>query len=82
MIRCVWRELSFILIIHIQILWANFAESIGRGLVSYEFTEGPFTRLLKKAANPGAEYYLIIEEINRDNALQYLGCIPIIRQRC
>ena len=36
------------------------------GLVSYEFTEGPFTRLLKAYQNPGAEYYLIIEEINRE----------------
>jgi len=44
------------------------------GLVSYEFTEGPFTRLLKKAyQNPGAEYYLIIEEINRGNAPAIFG---------
>ena len=44
--------------------------------VSYEFTPGPFTNLLKKAyLNPGKEYFLIIEEINRGNAPAIFGDI-------
>ena len=44
--------------------------------VSYEFTPGPFTTLLKKAyLNPEKEYFLIIEEINRGNAPAIFGDI-------
>jgi hypothetical protein len=42
--------------------------------VSYLFTPGPFTRLLKKAwQNPGLACYLLIEEINRGNAPAIFG---------
>jgi len=44
--------------------------------VSYEFTPGPFTNILKKAyLNPEKEYFLIIEEINRGNAPAIFGDI-------
>lgn len=44
--------------------------------VSYEFTPGPFTNLLKKAySKPEEEYFLIIEEINRGNAPAIFGDI-------
>lgn len=42
--------------------------------LKYEFTAGPFTTLLAKAwNNPGKEYYLVIEEINRGNAPAIFG---------
>lgn len=42
--------------------------------VRYQFTPGPFTKLLKKAYNdPENMYYLIIEEINRGNAPAIFG---------
>lgn len=42
--------------------------------VSYVYTPGPFTRLLRKAQdNPEMEFYLIIEEINRGNAPAIFG---------
>lgn len=44
--------------------------------VSYEFGPGPFTRILKKAADPENKdnyYYLVIEEINRGNAPAIFG---------
>ncbi|MDY4575663.1 MAG: AAA family ATPase [Intestinibacter sp.] len=48
-------------------------KSVG-GNIKYEFIEGPFTRLLKKAyQNPTEKYYLIIEEINRGNAPTIFG---------
>ena len=44
------------------------------GSVSYEFTPGPFTNLVKKAyRNPLQEYYLVIEEVNRGNAPAIFG---------
>ena len=44
------------------------------GSVSYKFTPGPFTKLLKKAyTNPNEMFYLIIEEINRGNAPAIFG---------
>lgn len=44
--------------------------------VSYEFTPGPFTKLLRKAyKNANKMYYLIIEEINRGNAPAIFGDI-------
>jgi len=42
--------------------------------VYYDFSPGPFTRMLKKAyTNPGKMYYLIIEELNRGNAPAIFG---------
>lgn len=44
------------------------------GQVSYKFTPGPFTSILKDAyQNPNKEYILIIEEINRGNAPAIFG---------
>lgn len=44
------------------------------GQVSYKFTPGPFTSILCEAYNnPGKEYILIIEEINRGNAPAIFG---------
>ena len=44
------------------------------GSVSYRFVPGPFTKLLKRAyENPGIEYFLVIEEINRGNAPAIFG---------
>ncbi len=49
----------------------NVAED---GQVSYQFTPGPFTNILKAAYNdPMTEYILIIEEINRGNAPAIFG---------
>ena len=43
-------------------------------VITYDFTPGPFTRVLKKAIeNPGDHYYLVIEEINRGNAPAIFG---------
>lgn len=43
-------------------------------LITYDFTPGPFTRILKKAYNDiQHHYYLIIEEINRGNAPAIFG---------
>lgn len=44
------------------------------GEISYPFTPGPFTRILKKAFHdPDKDYYLIIEEMNRGNAPAIFG---------
>lgn len=44
------------------------------GQVSYKFTPGPFTNILRESYNnPGIEYILIIEEINRGNAPAIFG---------
>lgn len=48
--------------------------NVSDGIVSYKFTEGPFTSLVKKAyTNPEMMFYLIIEEINRGNAPAIFG---------
>ncbi len=48
--------------------------NVSDGIVSYKFTEGPFTSLVKKAyTNPEKMFYLIIEEINRGNAPAIFG---------
>lgn len=45
-----------------------------KGSIAYEFTPGPFTRILWQAYHhPEDEYYLIIEEINRGNAAAIFG---------
>lgn len=42
--------------------------------ISYPFTEGPFTTILRKAIHdPDNMYYLVIEEINRGNAPAIFG---------
>lgn len=44
------------------------------GQVSYEFTPGPFTKIMSEAyQNPQTEHILIIEEINRGNAPAIFG---------
>lgn len=44
------------------------------GLVTYKFTPGPFTTIMRDAyRNPTQEYILIIEEINRGNAPAIFG---------
>lgn len=44
--------------------------------ISYEFTPGPFTEILKRAYQESDEdFYLIIEEINRGNAAAIFGDI-------
>lgn len=44
--------------------------------IIYEFTPGPFTKLLRKAIlDPENMYYLIIEEVNRGNAPSIFGDI-------
>ena len=44
------------------------------GSVNYEFTPGPFTKLVRKAyLNPDKMYYLVIEEVNRGNAPAIFG---------
>lgn len=44
------------------------------GAVSYKFTPGPFTNILRESyENPDKEYILIIEEINRGNAPAIFG---------
>lgn len=42
--------------------------------ITYDFTPGPFTRILKKSINnPDKHFYLVIEEINRGNAPAIFG---------
>lgn len=66
------------LVFHPDYTYSDFVgqilPNVSEGIVSYKFTEGPFTRLLKKAFdNPSMEYYLILEEINRGNAPAIFG---------
>lgn len=66
------------LVFHPDYTYSDFVgqilPNVTEGNVSYEFTPGPFTRLLDKAQkNPGIDYYLIIEEINRGNAPAIFG---------
>lgn len=44
------------------------------GDITYLFSPGPFTRIVKKAINnPSEHYYLVIEELNRGNAPGIFG---------
>lgn len=67
------------LVFHPDYTYSDFVGQIlpnvsEEGSVSYKFTPGPFTSLLKRAyENPSVEYYLIIEEINRGNAPAIFG---------
>lgn len=57
-----------------QILPVVNEDKDGNKNVSYEFTPGPFTTILKDAyVNPMVEHFLVIEEINRGNAPAIFG---------
>lgn len=57
-----------------QILPVVSEDSDGNKNVSYEFTPGPFTTILKDAyTDPMVEHFLVIEEINRGNAPAIFG---------
>lgn len=59
-----------------QILPVVKEDADGNKNVSYEFTPGPFTTILKDAyRNPMIEYFLVIEEVNRGNAPSIFGDI-------
>lgn len=66
------------LVFHPDYTYSDFVGQIlpdvSEGSVTYRFTPGPFTSILKKAyENPEQEYFLIIEEINRGNAPAIFG---------
>ena len=67
------------LVFHPDYTYSDFIGQIlpnvaDNGQVSYKFTPGPFTSIMKAAYNdPGKEYILIIEEINRGNAPAVFG---------
>lgn len=71
------------LVFHPDYMYSDFVGQIlpivkeddeGKEKVRYEFTPGPFTKILRKAyLNPSNSYYLIIEEINRGNAPAIFG---------
>lgn len=67
------------LVFHPDYTYADFVGQIlpavdEGGQVSYRFTPGPFTNILREAYNhPTEKYILIIEEINRDNAPAIFG---------
>lgn len=67
------------LVFHPDYTYSDFIGQIlpavaANGQVSYKFTPGPFTNILREAYNnPTKEYILIIEEINRGNAPAIFG---------
>ena len=66
------------LVFHPDYMYSDFVGQIlpvvRNDKVRYEFTPGPFVKLLKKAYwNPTKSYFLIIEEINRGNAPAIFG---------
>ena len=67
------------LVFHPDYTYSDFVGQIlpdvdEEGLVTYKFTPGPFTTILRDAyRNPTQEYILIIEEINRGNAPAIFG---------
>lgn len=66
------------LVFHPDYTYSDFVgqilPNVSDGIVSYKFTPGPFTTLLRKAyTNPNTEYFLVIEEINRGNAPAIFG---------
>lgn len=60
-----------------QILPKIIVDEHGKKTVSYDFSAGPFTEILKKAVNDKEKkkYYLVVEEINRGNAPAIFGDI-------
>lgn len=69
------------LVFHPDYTYADFVGQIlptvaDDGSVSYVFTPGPFTKLVRKAyVNPDKMFYLVIEEVNRGNAPAIFGDI-------
>lgn len=66
------------LVFHPDYTYSDFVGQIlpdvSEGSVTYRFTPGPFTTIMKKAyENPEQEFFLIIEEINRGNAPAIFG---------
>lgn len=71
------------LVFHPDYMYSDFVGQIlpivkkddeGKEKVRYEFTPGPFTKIMKKAyENPTKSFYLVIEEINRGNAPAIFG---------
>ena len=67
------------LVFHPDYTYSDFVGQImpkvsSEGTVSYEFTPGPFAKLVKKAyENPDRMFYLVIEEVNRGNAPAIFG---------
>ena len=66
------------LVFHPDYTYSDFVGQIlpdvSEGLVTYKFTPGPFTTIMKKAyENPEQEFFLVIEEINRGNAPAIFG---------
>lgn len=66
------------LVFHPDYTYSDFVGQIlpkvQQGNVSYAFTPGPFTRIMREAyIHPDKEYFLIIEEINRGNAPAIFG---------
>lgn len=67
------------LVFHPDYTYSDFVGQIlpcvaADGQVSYEFTPGPFTNILRDAyQNPKEEFILVIEEINRGNAPAIFG---------
>lgn len=69
------------LVFHPDYTYSDFVGQIlpkldEKNQVTYIFTPGPFTNILKKAyLNPDENYYLVIEEVNRGNAPAIFGDI-------
>lgn len=66
------------LVFHPDYTYSDFIGQIlpdvSEGTVTYRFTSGPFTNILKRAyEEPKSEFFLIIEEINRGNAPAIFG---------
>ena len=67
------------LVFHPDYTYSDFIGQIlpdvaDNGQVSYKFTAGPFTTIVRDAyRNPKTEYVLVIEEINRGNAPAIFG---------
>ena len=67
------------LVFHPDYTYSDFVGQImpkvtSEGTVSYEFSPGPFAKLVKKAyTNPDKMFYLVIEEVNRGNAPAIFG---------
>lgn len=69
------------LVFHPDYTYSDFVGQIlpkldEKNQVTYIFTPGPFTNILKKAyLNPDENFYLVIEEVNRGNAPAIFGDI-------
>ncbi|MFV0439666.1 MAG: McrB family protein [Lachnospirales bacterium] len=80
---CENEKLMERLVFHPDYMYSDFVGQIlpkvvkgedGTEKVRYEFTPGPFTKILKRAyQDPTNAYYLVIEEINRGNAPAIFG---------